>query len=140
MRTREQTVIRDPEEASSSGRYHTEDSIKSHGKLIPHEFGGAVGGSGLPKGKYRAVEGIDGLYHKVNNHYEPLTDDFNAVSRVGFIYGAIINGYIRPIYNQNGQQIVVSQSTNKKTVISEQEAAAMGFHQHVSQHIKPKKN
>ena len=137
MRTREQTEFRDPEEASSSGRYHTQGSVRSVGKLIPHvSFTGAMPGSGLPEGKYPSMGSIDGLYHKVNNHYELLSNDFNVAIRNGFIYGAIIDGYIRPLYNKNGQIIVVSQETHKKIAIAEHEIAAMGYHRHFSQVYK----
>ena len=136
MRTREQTVIRDPEEASSSGRYHTEGSIGSYGTLTQYKrFTGPLPGSGLPEGKYPVVGKIGGLYHKVNNHYELLSDDFNVAIRNGFIYGAIIDGYIRPLYNKNGQHIIICQATHRIVPIDEHEAATMGFHQHFSQHL-----
>ena len=93
-------------------------------------------GSGLPEGKYPVVVGkIGGLYHKVNNQYVPLTKNINLSIRKGIIYGVLIDGYVRPLYDKNGQHIIVSQATHRKIPIDEHEAATMGFHQHFSQHL-----
>ena len=135
MRTREQTEFRDTEEASSSGRHHTLDSVTPYGTIFSHmNFASPLPGSRLPEGKYHSAGEIEGLYHKVQNNYVLLSKDFYLVIMNGFFYGTIINGYIRPIYNQNGQQVVVSQRTNRKYVISKDQAAVMGFNQHFTQH------
>ena len=135
MRTREQTEFRETEEASTSGRHHTEDSVRAYGRVVPEaRFTGPIPGSGLPEGKYQAVGKIGAVYHKVNNHYELLSGNFSAVKRDHFVYGVVIDGYIRPIYNENGQQIVVSQNTKQQFVVTEEQAAQMGFHQHYTQH------
>ena len=136
MRTRKQTVFRAPEEASSSGRYHVQESVEPFGTLIPHnKFEGAFQGSGLPEGKYPTMGVLEDLFLKVNNRFLPIVKSFNAVTKEGIIYGAILDGHIRPLYDQHGRNIVISQSTLRKVVIDEHEAARLGFHQHISQHI-----
>ena len=90
-------------------------------------------GSGLPEGQYPSFGQLEDIFYKVDNHYVLLTKDFNAMSRDGFIYGAIINGYIRPLYNKYGEHIVVSQRNHEKLPIGKHDAENFNFDKHYSE-------
>ena len=91
-------------------------------------------GSGLPEGEYLAAEwSFDNLFYKVNNTCVLLPRNFNAVSNHGLIYAAIVDGYIRPLYNERGEHIVVSERNHRKIPIGRHESEKMGFHKHYSE-------
>ena len=130
IRTREHTNT--AEEPSTSGNDHSQHlpptgilrrsqyrSNLKHKSIIP--------GTGLRGDtNYRDVEFVPGLYYIKQNHLAPLTGDYAAANRAGFMIGRIVDGYVRPIYNKNHQIVIVRENDRQIFVVTQEQAEAFG--------------
>ena len=83
------------------------------------ELRGAPVKSGLRHDQnYRDILEVHGLFYKENDRLLPVENNFATAIKDGYLFGIIIDGYIRPIYNQIGQTIILRESDRKEFFIS----------------------
>ena len=128
MRSREQ--VNSGGQPSTSGRKST-IKVRQYGTIWANrrvnlaEFRGAPVKSGLRHDQnYRDIHEVHGLFYKENDHLLPVENNFATAMRDGYLFGIIIDGYIRPIYNQIGQTILLRKSDRKEFLISLKEVEA----------------
>ena len=134
---------RSHELAGPSGQQHSLASVSAYGELVSHNhLTEPIPDSGLPAiGRYPHQRFVDGLYRKVNDHlFVPIDHDFHAIKDGGFVYGAIFDRHIRPLYNARGNMIIVNEITNEKHVIEEDIADMLGLNRPYSPPSSPVRN
>ena len=109
---------------STSGRRSTVN-VRQYGTIWANrranlpELRGAPVKSGLRHDQnYRDILEVHGLFYKENDHLLSVEDNFLTAIGDGYLFGIIIDGYIRPIYNQIGQTIILRESDRKEFLIS----------------------
>ena len=114
------------EEQSFSERFH--DPQSSHSNAI--NLSAVLDESGVETHHFgHTISHTNNLYAKKNGRLQKLTNFISALSGP-FTAGRIERGFVRPLYSETGQMVVIDNRDNKVYEINEEQAAGLGINKH----------
>ena len=124
---------------STSGRDHThllpEEELSSKVRSLDYPNSDnatssaceALSMSGVDINRINRAHGVpDKIYYRKNGRLEKLSTFVSAICH-HYTLGRIVDGFIRPLYSENGKMVIVDNRDGSLRVINKEQAAKLGI-------------